>query len=44
VRRTYGAAATGSPSPISARETLAVAVARDAIIAAIGSRAGGQRD
>ena len=44
VRRTYEAVATGSPSPIPARETLAVAVARDTILAAIGSRAGGRPD
>jgi predicted dehydrogenase len=44
VRRTYDAVATGSPSPIPEREALAVAVARDAILAAIGSRAGGRPD
>jgi hypothetical protein len=37
VRRTYSAIATGSPSPIPERETLAVAVARDAILTAVAA-------
>ena len=38
VRRTYSAIATGSPSPIPEGETLAVAAARDAILAAVETR------
>ena len=37
VQRTYDAIATGSPAPIPEHETMAVATARDAILAAVAS-------
>ena len=42
VRRTYDAIGAGVPAPIEGRETLAVAVARDAIITAAGAPAPGR--
>ena len=42
VQRTYDAIGSGSPPPIGAEETLAVAVARDAIIKAAAGQEPGQ--